>query len=808
MDAEKITRTSAQRIVAGKMILQSTGRRISDLADIIDKLKKTKDTDTAVERQLVDLLRFHADIQASVKGIQTATARAVSAGRIRTADALGDDILDRLTEFGGSKAVQKLAGQIKAAGGNPRAQARLIRKANENKIWGVINEVWLNAILSGPKTHLLNMGANGFNMVLRPGIRAVGGTITGMITKDFTAAQEGARQYMYLISEIAESMKYITGLARADNDSAMKNAFMSFRRGEGVLDTASKFDPTLSGNSRAISSQGTGAGAAVVNSLGNAARLPGRFLQAEDEFFKQMIFRSRMKAIVTTQATKLSKADLKELGYKDKDAYIVGEVDKGINSKETLTEKWDHMVKGGQVLPDEAAKALFIKQNLGAYNHTNDSAVKALDEARESTFTTPLRNGTFTANFQKLIAQHPWMRQIMPFVQTPTNILRVSVERMPLINFIMKRQRDIIKNGTPDEKAILAGNQAMGVGLTVLAYNLASQGMITGGGPSYASNPNENKLWNASPDWQPYSVNMGTKEKPDWIELKKLDPHGMVFGIIGDLYEMTEYWQDDPNPEVMDLTAMVAASFANNVMSKSYMMSLTDTMALFDGTATGNKFKNFGDFRLASMIPYSSMAYEINKQVTGQMTELRTTVDRLKSRIPFADDGTVKHDWLTGEAVNTPEYRLLFIRRKRLDSGEHVAAGVYEELRKLNHGFAGPQRTLGDIELNPNQYQRYNELVGTINVRGKKTLIQQLDEEIKSSRYARMADSAEINQPESADDPRVKRLNFFIQRAKEKARRQLFKEYPDLASAFRQNKINRKKMQSGNDADPLILSID
>ena len=165
LDAAKITTDSAQKIVSGKMILQSTGRRINQLADVITKMQRTGDTDTAIERQLVDLMKVHADVQMAVKGIQTATARAVSAGRIRTADALDDIALDRLVQFGGSMAVKKLAKQIQGAKGNPAAQAKLIEKANSNKILGVINEVWINAILSGPRTHFVNLGSNTFNLI-------------------------------------------------------------------------------------------------------------------------------------------------------------------------------------------------------------------------------------------------------------------------------------------------------------------------------------------------------------------------------------------------------------------------------------------------------------------------------------------------------------------------------------------------------------------------------------------------------------------------------------------------------------------
>ena len=808
LQAEKVTRDSAQRIIAGKMLLQSTGRKINDLAQIIAKGAKTGDTNSTLERKLIDLMSLHTDVQASVKGIQTATARAVGAGRIRTADALSDEALDTLQQMGGSRQVQKLAKKIAAAQGNNKAQAKIIRKAGENKFWGVLNEVWLNAILSGPRTHALNLGSNAFNMVLRPAIRGVGGALTG----NTTAMEEGARQYVYLANEVFEGIAYLTTVGRTQKDSSMSAAFRAFYNSEGVLDTATKFDPTLGGKKRAISVGdgkvlGNGLGKGTINLAGKILTGSNRALTAEDELFKQMIFRSRMRAMVTTQAHKLDTASLKKMGYKDASDYISGEMDKATNSKEILAERWQKMVASGKVLDDGDAKDAFISQNLGSYNHTSRMASDALGEAREGTFTTPLRNGTFTNDMQKFIARHSWMRQIMPFVQTPTNILRTAFERAPMLNLIMKRQREILRTGTPDEKAIVAGNQAAGVAFTVAAMSLAANGSITGGGPSFTTDADHAKFWNASPDWQAYSVNIGTEEKPNWIELKRLDPHGMLFGIIGDIYEMTEYATESNDFELQELAAMASAALANNVMSKTYMMSLSDTMKLFDGSSNGNKYQTFVDYRLASAIPFSSLQYQLNQNENGVMMELRTTTDRLKSRIYGQDAGAPKHDWLTGEAVATPDYMLGFIRQKKLNKKGNITAEVYDELRNLGHGFVGPQRNIGDLELNPAQYQRYNELVGTVKVKGN-TLIEALHKEMNSPRYERNADSAEINQPRSVDDPRVKQLNAVIQRAKSRALRELKREIPKIGETVLQNKINRKLMQNGREAGEIVKNIE
>ena len=799
---EAAGRDTAPRIVAGKMALQSTAREIARLTDELDALAKGGNTDTMLERKFVDMLELHADLQASVKGMQTAAARATAAGRIQTADALSDAMLDRLQQFGGSKRVQSLVQKLKTAKGDPKATARLIRKSQERRVWGIINETWINAILSSPLTHKMNLGANAINMLLRPAIRATG----GLLTANPQQMEEGLRQYIYMIEELSESLKWMTSLSMAGrDDNAVAMAMKSFYNEEGILDTASKFDFDQAGNGRSISSagtrlQGTATGS-VIDTVGKGVRLSGRSLQAEDEFFKQIIFRSRLKSKVMASSWRLTDEQLSELGYGSRDDYIKGELNKAINTKESLSEQWDTMVKTGKVADDLDAKQEYIKKNLGTYNHHSKMAQDALEEARESTFTTPLQQGTLGRGIQNLMNYHPWLRQIMPFIQTPTNILRTGFERAPILNLMMSEYRRKLFKGTPEEKAIAAGNMAFGVGTVGVAMSYAAAGKITGGGANWATERNKAKIQSASPDWQPYSINVGTEENPEWLELRRLDPHGLLFGIIGDIYEMTEYTRNDPDAEVAGLMAMAAASIGNNIMSKTYLMSLNESMNMLNGSTNGWQIQNFATNRVASMVPLSGLQYNLNQTYDpdGSMRELRTLTDKVKARIIGQNaSNAVRHDWITGETVDTPDYAFGFVRRKKIDSGEHKAARIFEELRKLNHGFAPPLRKLEGIELDSQAYQRYNELVGTTRI-NKRTLSEELDRFFQSSKYVKLSEAAEEMTVSSSIDPRVVEVSTIMQRYKNRAQKVLFRENPELREAFINNKRINKRIKLGAD---------
>ncbi len=777
------SRNMAVEVVKGKMVLQSVTREIANVAEQISNLKDSGNVDTILERKLLDLSDLHMDLQASVKGVQTAGARATSAGRIRTADAVDDITLDRLTAFGGSKKVQELALRLKATKGNNRGTAQIIREAGARKWMGIVNEVWLNSILSGPRTHLMNLGSNSINMFLRPAQRVVGGVLTGSPQQ----MEEGFRQYVHMTSELFDSLRYLASVSRYGKGSSLADAVRSFKNEDGVLDTASKFDFNQSGASRTIGGM-----------AGKFVRGAGRFLQAEDEFFKQVVFRSRLKAKVMANASRLSDAQLNDMGFLSRDAYISETIDGAILNKQDLASRWDAMVKLGRVSDDAEAKDAFINTNLGTYNHNSEMAKLALEEAREATFTTPLRKDTFSRNVQDMVNRFPLLRQVIPFIQTPTNILRVSFERVPALGVFAGRQLEMLRNGTPDQKAMVMGQQALGAGISVLAYSYAMAGKITGGGPSFKDDLEKAKFWNASPDWQPYSVNIGTTEEPQWIELKKLDPHGMLFGIIGDVVEMAEYTREAPDFELENLFGMISAAVSNNVASKTYVMSMTETMNLLSGHAKPWEWEAFFTNKAASMVPYSGLMYQANQIQDDHMRDLRTLTDKIKSRIYGANDAAVKHDWMTGEAVDTPEYMLGFIRQKKVDSGEHQAADVYKELRNLNYAFSGPSRKVANIKIPPVVFQRLNELIGTTRV-NKRTLIQELDRQIKSAGYKKASDAAAISPVKPADDPRVIFLNKIIQGYKDIALNRLYSEYPELYKSVQMNAGITRAIRSGDE---------
>ena len=83
-------------------------------------------------------------------------------------DDLGNKIKGITTDFknyGGN--YEEFLDQIAKADNN-RAVGEVLKWVGKNKTWAVLNEVWINALLSSPKTHLINMTSNVINTFIRP----------------------------------------------------------------------------------------------------------------------------------------------------------------------------------------------------------------------------------------------------------------------------------------------------------------------------------------------------------------------------------------------------------------------------------------------------------------------------------------------------------------------------------------------------------------------------------------------------------------------------------------------------------------
>ena len=782
---------SAKTLLTAKTLLLSLGRELNVFATTLDNAAIAGRNTPEMEVRLIEMMETFTNVQTHTNSLRTEAARATSAGRIRVGDGLDATALDKIEAFGGSQRIQDLAKRMRAAKG-PNQLARLARRGRRDTKLGaamdVVNEYWINSILSGYQTHMVNITSNAINIALLPMERVLGGISQGVRGQGFGQMREGFYQYTALRGSVMDSLR-MAGRSFVDESS--------------VLDVATKLDHAQGGR-KAIAPETFGVkpdsvGGSIISGMGKSLRLSTRFLMAEDEFFKQVAFRSRLKARLMEAS---NTADLRKLGYDSKGAYVEGEFDKAFNRLEDLEVEFQKLVDLGRVQDDAALKEAFIKENLGGFKAGNADAEDALRVARTATFTTPLDPTSFSGDYQKLANRHPVLRQITPFIQTPTNIIAAGWDRTPVLSLLRRRFRDQLRSADPAIRAEAEGKLATGVALATGAYMLSYEGRITGGGPV---EPRMAAVWKADPNWQPYSLNIGTIEEPHWVAFDRMDPHGFLFGIMADVMEMRQMAEMDPSFDDATLFAMAAASAAANLKDGTYLQGMSEVFELMESRDMPSVWDSWLKNRTASFVPFSSFGGQLNKALEPHAKDARTYVDTILSKVPgMSGDIPTRHSWLTGEAIDNPSHWLGYIREKQAKKDV-----VGTELRKLGYGFGGPDRKLGEIELSPEVFQQWNQLMGSVK-RGGKTLHQRLESVMAKDRYDLGGVGYDATSP--AESHRTKMLSKWITKYKGWALQELKDLHPDLADGAADWKDFKKKAQlgraapDGSDRENLMLN--
>lgn len=720
----------AQTLLAGKALMQSTARQVADLARGIERNPGNKvELDKALQR--------FANVQSSVKALQSDAARATAAGRIRTADSFTPSEL---------KAIQ-------AAGGDLGAITKMI---SEPPLWvrltNAHNQFWINSLLSGPTTHVRNIISNTIQTIALPAERIMGGVATGNID----AIKNGAHIALGLASSFKDALRLavkasgLPDVARGARNGELLDSLKS--TGNSILDPN---NAKLSGNEmgRAISTesfpslQGTHMGT-VLDYFGEAANVPSRFLTSADEFFKQVNYRAQVHA----------------------DAFIEGQK-QGLKGKDLSEYIADRVVNS---MTDEGA----------ALNK------RALEYAQNSTFTNKAAPGSLLSWLESGTTNHPYLKLVIPFVRTPANILKNAGLRTPGLNLLSKGYREALSGMHGAEaKADAVGKMMTGGALVGSAVTAALEGAITGKGPA---DPRERQTLLAT-GWQPYSFKVNGK----YISFDGFDPMSMFFGIAGDYAEAAAH-MDEAGRASAAGSFMVAT--VHNISSKTYLTGLTQVMdALTSPEKSGEAFIKSraasyvpsGFKQLAGLIPGASDPY---------LRETRSVFDALLNRLPGFSQSLPPRRNMFGEAVTArqalgPDSISPFYYSEQKDDK------AAEELARFRTVFAPPAQTIGNLDLTQFKnakgqdfYDRQQEQLTTLRV-GRYTLKEALEHLVTSERYAKWRE----NEPDAhvvGEDPRtLKEVRAVIVRYREEALRKTQQEYPEVKAAI----LNQKK--AGRKAD-------
>lgn len=371
------------------------------------------------------MMAVHYAIQGEVLGARAETARALNAWKIPAGGGVEQarEIRNLLDAMGGPDASAAMARRLAILAeqtDDPAALSKFVRGGALAKTADAIKEIWINGLLSSPKTHMVNISSN-----LGVAVQQIYERKTG----EGIAALRGGADGVMPGEAAAMAYGMVSGLK-----DAFRLSWKALRAGE-AQSSLGKQDLSRENTVTAelLGKYGDGVAGRVVDVLGTVFRVPGRLLLAEDEFFKSIGYRMELHAQAARAAAREGQTG---------EAF-------GRRIAEFVHNPPEHM----RIAAADAALYNTFTQKTGWFG-------EAMMKARAG---------------DKPLSPFPY---IIPFVRTPTNIARYSFERTPFAPLVAQWREDIAAGGA--RRDIALARMATGTAVMMIAFDYAESGLVTG----------------------------------------------------------------------------------------------------------------------------------------------------------------------------------------------------------------------------------------------------------------------------------------------------------------------------------------
>ena len=538
----------------------------------------------------------------------------------------------------------------------PAARAKYAEKGWAAKTYDFAMENYINALLSSPVTHMINVAGNASFQFLALAERGLAGAIGNVRTMGGLRGDVGDQRYM------GEAAAEAYGLMMAQKDAAVLMA-KTFVTGDSG-DMVTKIDLR---NRRSLGSTDNIADIAAsinqgdyfksfIDTLGVATRLPGRFLATEDEYFKVI----SMRRVLYREAHRAA-----QIAY--------------TGARKTM-------------VPREKARALAEAAYLRIMTDTPTEVSEMMTkEARKLTFQGAPEG--FFGRMGPAIQGIPGMKVVVPFYNTPTNVINEAYDRT--LNW-SPIYRGIKQSNIPGAKLLPGGNKpisgvefddalaklALGNGIAMSMFALANGDygddiIVTGSGPKDFST-RINIMGGANVPQ--YSV--GFKQDDGsykFVTFSRFDPLSAMLAMGADMAEYARY-EDDPNMVALMSKAytLAAAEYAGNM---PFLQGVSELMA-----AAGGSFQTQEDF-------FERMSKFAGSQVASVGTNVLGNLDRSLGGLPsyaaeYLSDGKYpliaqNSFYATMERLNNPE-----MSNTMLPPGtDPITGDLYTEAPAFMQGF-------------------------------------------------------------------------------------------------------------------------
>jgi hypothetical protein len=693
LDMRKIGEAfNAEQIYAARKLLVQSAEKVSEA---MGKAAAGADADVLA---YAEVKARHMMIQEQVAGITAEAGRALRAFRAMDGMKEAQDLGVFLEQNTGRTLNQlRREAQLGMELDTPQKISKFINDSKRATFSDMIMEFWINALLSGPTTHVKNILGNmsvAVNRVVETGIAGGIGTARRAL-----GGEGGVRP--------VEVKATLFGMFQGAKDGIVAGA-KAFRTEQATGNTTIEARKYQSIPNKKIT-----VGGYNLEIGGKQVRIPGRALMAEDEFFRAIGGRQELYAIAYREAD---------------EAGLVGDS--------------------------------FNQRVADIISNPSDKQLQAAREAASyQTFTRSL--GPLGRSIQSFANAHPLAKVVIPFIRTPTNILKYAFERTPF-GLVSKDIRANLSgvNGPVARDTQLA-RLTMGTMLGTAFIGMALEDTVTGSGPS---DPREKAMLRAS-GWQPYSIKIGDT----YYSYQWLDPFATIMGLSADLVETSGRAIEDIESGTMEIgtaAAMMFGSISQNIMAK---LSLRGASQLIEAVSNPDQY---GERYL------QGMAGTVVPNVIGQAAragdpvqrEVRSILDAIKSRIPGQRETLLPRRNIWGEPI-------VFGETLGPDYGSPIWTSVASDdpvtqaMVSLGMTPSRPERNIKNVELTPQQYDDYSRISG----RYMKT---RLDALVAMPQF-----------PTMPDDVKRKLITKVITQSRDAARTAIMLQNPSIVESAVEDKL-------------------
>ena len=532
----------------------------------------------------------------------------------QASQAFSDDVMGQLSkagmdvkDFDGMRIAEMVSALPSTA-----ARKKLLQDVNGPSGLHMFQELWISALLSGPKTHLTNMTSNTLanlnEFVLEKFIRATMSSVRRASPDERTFFGEIPAAFFSFRETMRESMKMakIVWKGRKTNSIAVDASL----REQG--------SPGLGG----VKLEGFKEPTANVANLNKLIRRNQRKMGTPDEslsgidesayFAKMMNGAYQLYRDIGGAALMSSDAFFKSMAYRmqiNSSAYKAGKA-KGLKDTELVEF----------IMKERASPSNSIK-------------LEAQDMAEYLTFTKAL--GSRGKAVQAVIEANPELRFVLPFVRTPLNLNKYTFERLPGLNFLVKESREAFTNGLRSgatkaqkmemEKA--TARLAMGSLVASYAWDMAQSGMLTGSGPVGSGAKQSRDVLRAANVQENSLVAIDDSGNQHFYAIGRVDGFGTIMTLMADLHNFSKDVDEDTFEEA---SLALSIAISRQLLSKTWA---TNARQLFDGVLapesnTGAYWKGM----FGTIVP--RLVSQMGDFIDPTVLETRTLFDQIKKGLP------------------------------------------------------------------------------------------------------------------------------------------------------------------------------